>query len=110
MVQNANVSNKVTEEQETLAVTFLTECMEGETLLDAYKAAYDQSCKARAYLSAAESTIQCASGTRAPMVCWGCGEPHMWASCPKKHDPTTQRKVNDLLKEKFGECQKQAEK
>ena len=38
----SDVALDATEEQETLAVAFLSECTIGETVLDAYDAAYDQ--------------------------------------------------------------------
>ena len=58
----SDVAPEATEEQEALAVAFLSECTVGDTVLDAYDAAYEQETKCRALLSAAESAIQRASG------------------------------------------------
>jgi hypothetical protein len=38
-------------------------------------------------LSMAEQALQDASGTKAPIKCFGCGEFHQFKDCPKKGDP-----------------------
>lgn len=43
--------------------------------------------KAITLLSMAEQALQDASGTRAPIKCFGCGELHQFKDCPKKGDP-----------------------
>jgi hypothetical protein len=43
--------------------------------------------KTMTLLSMAEQALQEASGTRAPIKCFGCGEFHQFKDCPKKGDP-----------------------
>ena len=93
----SDVALEATEEQEALAVAFLSECTVGETVLNAYDAAYDQETKCRVFLSTAESAIQRASRLNKPLDCWGCGGNHFWNQCPKKSDPDTRRRVNQLF-------------
>ena len=102
----SDVALEATKEQEALAVAFLTKCTVGDTVLDAYDAMHEQETKCRAFLSVAESAIQQASGRNKPVDCWGCGGNHFWNQCPKKSNPETCRRVNQLLKDKFGDCRK----
>ena len=53
----SDVALEATKEQEALAVAFLSKCTVGETVLNAYEAAYDQETKCRAFLSAAKSAM-----------------------------------------------------
>lgn len=52
-----------------------------------------------AYLSGAELALREANGTRAPMICWGCGELHRFSECPRKDEPdiraNAQQKIDD---------------
>jgi len=51
------------------------------------------------FISQAELAMRNASGTYAPIICWGCGEPHRFNECPMKDDPATKAKAKVKIDE-----------
>jgi hypothetical protein len=38
-------------------------------------------------VSSAEKALQQSTGRRGPVICWGCGNKHVYKDCPDKNDP-----------------------
>lgn len=59
------------------------------------------------FISTAEEAMAEASGTRSPMICWGCEQPgHRFNDCPRKEDADVQlharAKINEWRKKYIG--------